>query len=214
MSIPKTVFQTSINQQPGYVVNRIKERALGWSYRHFTDRNIIEYFINHPIKEFPFILNVFYSMKFGAHKADLFRYYFLYNEGGVFIDSDAMIQLPLDTIVSGHAFFSVASYIEGTVFQGFIGCEARHPIMYEALKDAYSINIDILTQHYHLLTSNMYKIIRMLDLPCHLYQELESDGEKAVTINGEGLSILIHYWRDKVIPLDEIPPLEKIPYLP
>jgi hypothetical protein len=204
MPIPKTVFQSSRELQPQYVIDMIIEKCPGWIYKHFTDKEIMQYFILNPLPEFPFIMNVFHKLKFGAHKADLFRYYFLYNEGGVFIDSDAMIQIGLEEIMHDYPFFSVNSYIDKTVFQGFIGCEPKNQIIYEALKDAYTIDIDVLTQHYHLLTAHMYEIINKSglekDVDYILYKELESDGEKAVTINQFGEPILIHYWKDKIVP--------------
>jgi len=205
-NIPKTIFQTSRENQPQYVIDMIKEKAHGWNYIHFTDKEIIQYFINHPNSEFPFIMNVFHRLKYGAHKADLFRYYFLYMQGGVFIDSDAMIEDEIANIVKDNDFFSVNSYIKGTIFQGFIGCAPRNQIIYEALKDAYYIDIDKLTKEYHLLTANMYTIINngTFDFKYKLYRELESDGEKAITVDDiENIQhkILTHYWKFKVVPI-------------
>lgn len=202
MPIPKIIFQTSISKQQEYVIDMIKIKAPEWEYRHFTDKDIIKYLIKNPLDEFPFILNVFQKMKFGAHKADLFRYYFLYNEGGVFMDSDAIMEIQLNDIVRNYDFFSVKSYIEGTVFQGFIGCTPKNQIIYEALKDAYNIDIDYLTKNYHLLTANMYKIIKdgKFQFKYKLYKELESDGEKAKTVNDFAEIILTHYWKTKIVP--------------
>jgi len=204
MTIPKTVFQTSRYPQPQYVIDMIMEKCPGWTYKHFTNKEIMRYFLMNPLPEFPLIMNAFHKLKFGAHKADLFRYYFLYNEGGVFIDSDAMIKIGLEYITSEYPFFSVKSYIDNSVFQGFIGCEPKNQIIYEALKDAYTIDVDILTRHYHLLTVHMHDIIKKPnlrpDIDYILYEELESDGEKAVTINKFKDTILIHYWKDKIVP--------------
>jgi mannosyltransferase OCH1-like enzyme len=50
------------------------------------------------LKEFPNIAEVFHSFEKGEHKSDLFRYYFLYVKGGVFMDTDAMIEVDIDTI--------------------------------------------------------------------------------------------------------------------
>ena len=206
MTIPKVIFQTSINKQPEYVVNMIKKYAPLWEYKHFTDKEIIQYFINNPTEEFPFVLNLFHKIPDGAHKADLFRYYYLYLEGGIFIDSDAMIQMDIELIAKDYDFFSVNSYLKGTVFQGFIGCNARNPIIYEALKDVYNINIDELKKNYYILTRNMYLIIQKRNyFNYKLYNELESDEEKAITVNDENEKILIHYWKTKKIPEYIIP---------
>ena len=107
MKIPRGLFQTSLQPQPEYVLKMLENRAPNWNYKHFTDEEIVQYFIEHPESEFPFIVNRFHQMRFGAHKADLFRYYFLYQNGGVFLDSDAMIEQPLDKIVLEYDIFSV-----------------------------------------------------------------------------------------------------------
>ena len=199
MKIPKILLQTSLEKQPEYVLEMIQKKTEGWSYHHFTDAEIIRYFIMNPEDEFPFVLNKFHKMQFGAHKADLFRYYYLYQNGGVFLDSDAMIECDIENIVLDYELFSVKSYIDGTIFQGFIGCTPRHPVMYKALKDAYEIDVDVLTKNYHLLTENMWHFFSESENYI-LYRELESDGEKAITVNNKGSPVLIHYWKTKVIP--------------
>ena len=200
--IPKVIFQTSITKQPQYVIDMIKSRSPGWEYRHYTDAEIIQYFIMNPLEEFPFIINQFHRLK-GAFKADLFRYYFIYNEGGVFIDSDAMIEDDIENIVKDYEFFTVKSYIPNTVFQGFLGAVPKNRIIYEALKDAYQVNMEQLYQYYHLLCANMYKIIYAdnFEFPYTLYTEGNGDSGVAATTNEEGKVILLHHWRTKRIPL-------------
>lgn len=202
MRIPKTIVQTSKEKLPEYVVEMIKEKAPDWEYKHFNDKEILQYFINNPIAEFPLIINKFWNLKGGEHKADLFRYYFLYNEGGVYIDSDAMIEVKLDDITKDYEFFSVNSYLTGTIFQGFIGCVPNNKIIYEALKDIYNIDNDDLMRNYYLITANLFKIVytNFYDFEYKLYYEEESDHEKAKTVNDECVVILTHYWKDKSIP--------------
>lgn len=199
--IPQVIFQTSLEKQPEYVIQTIQKKCKGWEYKHYTDNEIIQYLLMNPDPEFPFILNKFHSMNFGAHKADLFRYYFLYKQGGVFMDSDAMIETNIDTIVKDYDFFSVKSNINNTIFQGFIGCVPKNPIIYAALKDVYTIDVDHLTKFYHLLTANMYTIIFNGNHTNYkLYKELPSDDVKAITVDDFENQILIHYWKDKTIP--------------
>lgn len=202
MSIPKNIFQTTRHGQPDYVINMIKEKSNGWNYQHFNDSEIIKYFIDYPNDEFPHIIDKFNQLKFGAHKADLFRYYYLYTTGGVFIDSDAMLEDNIENIVQDYTFFSVKSLVSNTIFQGFIGSVPRNKIIYEALKDVYNIDINYLTNNYHLLTANMYTIINegIFDFKYKLYTENGNDGEKVNTENDDNKIILIHYWRNKNIP--------------
>lgn len=200
MKIPKIIIQSSPEKQPPYVLEILSKFTRDWQYRHFTDEECVEYFIKYPEPKFPFLVNKFNNMPFGAHKADLFRYYFLYQNGGVFLDSDAMIERNLDDIVLEYDVFSVKSYIKNTIFQGFIGAIPRHPILYLALKDAYEINIETLKLDYHVLTRNLYYLFTENENQ-KLYKELESDGDKAVTIDGNCSLILTHYWKTKTIPL-------------
>jgi mannosyltransferase OCH1-like enzyme len=197
--IPKILLQTSPKKQPEYVLEMLKMKSPDWDYKHFTDEEIIRYFICHPEPEFPFIVNKFHQMRFGAHKADLFRYYFLYQNGGVFLDSDAMIECDMNTIICDYELFSIKSYIDNTIFQGFIGCTPRHPTMYKALKDAYEIDIKTLTKQYHLLTANMWHFFQENENN-KLYKELPSDEEKAISVDDQGSPILTHYWKTKIIP--------------
>lgn len=164
--IPCIFFQTSKEHPLKYVVDKIKEKTKGWSYLHFTDKDILKFFKDHPLKEFPMIEEVFHSYEKGEHKADLFRYYFLYIKGGVFMDSDAMIEVDIDTIVKEHDFFSVDSkYINrNRIFQGFIGCIPKHPIIYAALKDMYTITQEEL-KDYAILTKHMYTFYQKYKTP-------------------------------------------------
>ena len=78
LSIPKILIQTSKSSIPEKFLNRNKYFSKGWDYKFFSDEDIIKYFNNNPLKEFPNITDIFNSFKNGAHKADLFRYYFLW----------------------------------------------------------------------------------------------------------------------------------------
>ena len=201
--IPKTIFQTSKKPLPQYVIDQINDLSPDWEDRHYTDKEIIQYFINNPVTEFPNIINKFFSLHTGAHKADLFRYYFLYVQGGVYLDSDAMIYTDLIDIAKDYEFFSVNSYIKGTIFQGFLGALPRNKIIYEALKDAYEIDGERLIKEYHLLTANIYSIIynNQYDFAFKLYNEVEGT-DMAYTVDDQYRIILIHYWKLQIIPRD------------
>jgi mannosyltransferase OCH1-like enzyme len=179
---------------------------------HFTDKDILQFFKDHPLKEFPNISTVFHSFEKGEHKADLFRYYFLYVKGGVFVDSDAMIQVDLDSIVRDYEFFSVHSkYINPTsIFQGFIGCTPKNKIIYEALKDIYTINPEELKE-YSIITKHLYTIFQEYKHLYHTKLYLEKWSIKShkiktgkycesVTFDDHEKTILIHYPCNSKLP--------------
>ena len=215
--IPKVLFQTSKDEVPEtYVTDMIREKTPGWTYRHFTDADILQYFQEHPHEEFPNITEQFHRLT-GAHKADLFRYYYIYLEGGVFLDSDAMIFVDLNDIVRDYAFFSVNSLcVPGSIFQGFIGAVPGNDIMYKALKDAYVIDPSELKADYHLLIRHMYNFVmdnatytfkRKLytERPCDSSgigqtHDDDTDSEGAPP-DDPGRLILKHFYTEKKIPM-------------
>ena len=205
MSIPKIILQTSKNNnQPPHVLKMIKRRAPDWEYLHFTDSEAISFFINNPLKEFPRIIQKFNSFDSGAHKADLFRYYFIYIKGGVFIDDDAMIQCNINYICGDNAFFSVnSSYCPGCIFQGLIGAVPKNRIIYKALEDAYNTDAHNLKNDYLLLCRNLYNIIfnEKWNFKYKLYNETYGSDAVAIVIDSTNkLIILSHYFKTKVVP--------------
>ena len=213
--IPKVIFQTSVGPPEDYVVDMIRQRSVGWDYKHFTDKDIIQYFRDHPIPEFDQIENQFNRLK-GAHKADLFRYYYLYLEGGVFMDSDAMIEVDMSDISRDYDFFSVNSLCSiGTIFQGLIGSVPRNEIIYKALQDAYIIKPEDLKADYFLLVKHMYDIVheKYYDFKIKLYFEnyceTRFNGKryyytKACVYDWDMRVIMTHYFHDKRIPIGGI----------
>ena len=157
--IPKNFIQTSRYSIEPYIIDIILSYIPGWKYQFFSDDDIIAFFGDNPDDEFPNLIAKFYSYSYGEHRADLFRYYYLYKNGGVYMDSDAMLNINIDLITRNYNFFSVnSSYFPETVFQGFIGSTPKNPIIYKALKDLYNINNGELTSNFHILCKNMCSI--------------------------------------------------------
>ena len=159
MKIPKIIVQTSKEKLPEYVVNMIKERAPDWEYRHYVDEEIIQYFKENPLPEFPDIIDKFLSIESGPHKADLFRYYFLYNEGGIYLDGDAMFETNLEEVAKDYDFFTVKSWKKGLMFQGFIGCVPKNIILYRSLKDMYNMDLSIINHNYFIIVEMLWWVI-------------------------------------------------------
>jgi len=204
-NIPKILLQTNYNQNPQYVVNRLKNNALNWDYQFFNDKDIIDFFKVNPLDEFPNIINVFNSIKRGCHKADLFRYYYLYLKGGVFIDSDAMFETNLDDIIKDYEFVTVIGLEPDYYFNGFIGTIPNNTIMYEGIRKIYyceCINSDI---DYLFIVRQFKPIVEDFknNYKTKLYKEKGLLSNKFVpTVDEENNDNIIftHYFYDKVIP--------------
>jgi hypothetical protein len=206
MSIPKTIVQTSRKDPEAYVVDMIRQQSPGWEYVHFKDDDIIAFFSDHPIPEFPNVVAKFFTFNYGEHRADLFRYYYLYVKGGVYMDTDAMLEENIDVIVGNSDFFTVNStYFPGTVFQGFLGAAPKNPLIYKALYDLYTISNTNLIREFHILCKNLYgfiqeeKRLQPERMKIKLFEEVYGNEHDAHVKDGEKL-VLVHYHIRKVIP--------------
>lgn len=209
MKIPKVIIQTSRNDnQKTYIVDMIKALSKGWEYKHFSDKEVIQFFQQNPLTEFPDVIQKFFSFSYGEHRADLFRYYYLYVKGGVYFDTDAMIECNIDEITKDYEYFSVnSSYFPNSIFQGFIGAIPQHPIIYEGLKDIYNITDSYLIakpENFHDICRNMFRFV--CEYPnkenIKLYQEVYGNSEVAAVIDlkENNKLVLKHYHIKKIIP--------------
>ena len=204
----KTIIQTGKNPPPSYVLDMLKHLSSGWEYIFFNDHDIVEFFKSNPHYEFPDIARVFWSFDNGAHRADLFRYYYLYLYGGFYLDTDAMIYVNLDIIVQDFQFVSVKSIKPCSIFQGLLYAAPKNKIIYEALKDAYNIDPLRLRKNYHALTYNLHFIIKKLEkerdinFRYQLYEERKGSLDFICTVDASNNVIAKHYFKYKIIPLE------------
>jgi hypothetical protein len=205
--IPKKIIQTNKIKPKECVINTLLMHAEGWEYYFFDDIQAIKYFKDNPIDEFPNIEAKFNEIPNGAHKADLFRYYILYNEGGVFIDSDAMLECDnlSNEINNDIDFFSVNSSINpNTIFQGFLGCSPKNNIVYQCLKHAYNADINELNKNYLLFCKEMYDILNRNNNVNNILlfeeeKEYDRDDRYRIYEKKTNKTILYHYFLNKNI---------------
>ena len=204
--IPKTLFQTAATVQQDYIVRMIKRYLTPeWTYKYFSDEDILAYFKENKLDDFPDMEAKFNAFKKGAHKADLFRYYYLFINGGVFLDSDAMIYTNIEKVAKNYGFFSVNSSCHpGSIFQGIIGSAPKNPVIYRALWHIYNINPDILDADYHYIVKALFRIVNStpLDYNYKFYRELRDDNNGDKILDDDGTIIFKHYWQKKTIPKD------------
>lgn len=162
-SIYKNILQVT-KQYPVdmIIVDKIKNCFNGYDYYWFNDETMYKYIQNNQLEEFPNLINYIKLLSKGQHKADIFRYYWLYLNGGIFIDDDLMIEKKIN--FKNNTFVSVKSYHtnKNILFNGFIACSKFNPIIYKALKQSCSTNNLQLEKNYHLFCSQLYIIYQKL----------------------------------------------------
>jgi mannosyltransferase OCH1-like enzyme len=106
-SIPKIFHQSSAGRElPMEVVENIKQlqlRNVGWKYEFYDDKDMLD-FIR---KNYDLRIQKAYDRinpKYGAVKADFFRYLLMYRVGGLYLDIKSGASKKFDEIVSNHEY--------------------------------------------------------------------------------------------------------------
>jgi hypothetical protein len=160
MKITKVLFQTSIFKPPSYLVDRHLKDNPDWNYLHFNDDELFEYIKENPIEDFPKSLEIVMKLK-GPQRTDFFRYYYIYLNGGVYLDYDAVLNVSLNSISSNNSFFTVKSILKNdSIFNGFIGAEPKNTIIYQALKAIYQSNLEEGEKEYFYNCRTLMNIIK------------------------------------------------------
>lgn len=217
--IPKKIMQTSRVAIPEYVQEKIKSYITPeYDYQTFTDQDILEYFEKNKSDQFPNIINLFNSFYYSCHKADLFRYFYLWNEGGVYIDSDAMFDMPVDDIIKNYEFVGVEtqhSPSKKLIFNGFIASIPKHFIIEQALIHIYNIDVDQIENDYHCFCRELHHLIYGgqwdKDPSVKIYQEkkVARDVMKSYDPLTDEIAVY-HYAMAKIIPRGNIKKIPKI----
>ena len=125
-TIPRVIIQTYYDKDniPKKVYDNIKEYAPGYEHIIWDDsecENFFKKYFN------PNILKTFRKLK-GAHKADLFRYCYLYKYGGIYLDIKTELIRPVSEVFPENYTYSVLSIINNSIYQGIIATPPRNPL--------------------------------------------------------------------------------------
>lgn len=142
--IPKIIHQTfSSKNMPKKIkqnIEHLKKMNPDWKYKFYTDEDIIKYIkINFP-NLLKFYLQI--NKKYGAAKADFFRYLVLYKEGGIYLDLKSSAIFPLTNVIKYNDEFILSHWTNGwgkhpeiknsnnkEYMQWFIISRPRHPYL-------------------------------------------------------------------------------------
>lgn len=149
----------------------IKKCMKTWK-KHLQDYEVIEWNeSNFDINSHPFC-KAAYEAKKWAYVSDYIRAYVIYNEGGIYLDTDVLILDNFDKFLNHRAF--VGFERPDFPFTAVFGAEKKHPLVKKMLKyydnlDSYSFDFksnntisvsDILVENYGCLKNNKYQILK------------------------------------------------------
>ncbi len=99
--IPKIIWQTNYSNivtlpvYVNYLFNRLM--SLDWEYRYVSTEDRLEYIKQNAPKNY---IDAFEKLTDGASQADFWRLFVLNNIGGVYMDIDAHVVLPLSKLIN------------------------------------------------------------------------------------------------------------------
>jgi len=161
--IPKKIYQliqdkNDINISFQKNIDYIKNLNPTWIYTLLDDNDMIDYIKKHYP---PYILEIYnyINPKYGAAKADFFRYLLMYIEGGAYFDIKSAMEYPLDNIIKYEDEYILThdkcrcqrhllNNYEGEFQQWHIICKPEHPFLKIVIENViknilnYNINID------------------------------------------------------------------------
>lgn len=181
-AIPHIIHQTHRSQDglPPAIresIAALRARNPGWEYRFYDDKAVVRF-----IREAygPDILAYFNRIdpRYGAARADLFRYLLMYRVGGVYLDIKSTTRRPLDDIVAHEDRLILAQWPHNSRFEGFgrydqefagkveggefqqwhLICPPGHPYLFAVIQ-AVMRNIDCYIPRMH--GSGGYAVLRL-----------------------------------------------------
>lgn len=216
--IPKILMQTSKVYNKN-LEDRLSEVFPDWQYRHFDDEQSIEYMQTHKIEGIDDPVSHWKSYTVGAHRADYFRYYFLYINGGGFLDSDCMVYENIEDVLEGQQFVSCDGYpfFPNSLYQGFLFAEKESPIIFKALKKMHDANDEEMSfvnggtiPGYLKMTYDIYDIYAEMkdQVKCRIIEEeldvkfpspIDGTQQAGIRLGYQGRQFAIHWQTEKII---------------
>lgn len=200
--IPNIIIQAGKYTKYNKVIKYYKLKYSNYEYQYFIDSTIINYFQNNFDPFFPDIINKFNLLK-GPHKIDLFRYYFLYKNGGIYFDTDMELISDLKEIIEDFDLITViTSYKRHLAMNGFIACIPNHPIIYNALVNIYNFNYSISTDYLYFC-KKLYTFIDEFEEKNTVKLLNEKFIGKKTAISDTHQTHMYHHYKDKEAPYNK-----------
>lgn len=151
--IPKRLFQIYMFYKapiPQYIFDAVHQHAPDYKHIVLDELDAITF-----LQTFfhPMVLQRFYDMTTGAHKADLLRYCLLYVYGGVYLDIKTILVKPLHQIFTRNdCLYSSISVFKHTIHNGIIASKPRNQFFLHLIWYIVHGPIEIINNKLYYLT--------------------------------------------------------------
>lgn len=134
--IPRIIVQTNerdtIPEGMAKNIAMFLEKNPEYAYAYFDDTRARNFIAE---KYPPRVLAAYDRLVPGAYKADLFRYCYLFENGGVYVDTGMMAIGSLrDLLKPDDVFVSPEDNHQGGIYNAFMACVPKHPIVGKAIE--------------------------------------------------------------------------------
>lgn len=155
LKIPKVIILTIKDKSkiPNYIIRQYQHFAPSYKLLIFDDEDCKDFLKREYGVEY---LQRFEEIELGAHKADFFRYAYLYKYGGVYFDVKTILLKNLTDILQDYndnfyMVYTFTSYPNGSpmIYNGVIATYPKNKVMYEVLQTIF----------YQKDLSNYYRIL-------------------------------------------------------
>lgn len=161
---------TSFDNVPDKILTQLDTFAPRHQVTFFNDEDCANYLIDHCSDA---LVTRYFRCRKGAHRADLFRYAWLYHHGGIYLDVKTELKAPLEDVFRdpSHAYTVHSGMAKSTMYQGVVASPRGNPLFVRLLEDAVRTPQLLLDFNYLLFTKRFKQLMHTSSRPWHLLQE-------------------------------------------
>lgn len=154
--IPNKIILTIRDKSkiPSYIYEQYKKYARKYTLKVFDDDDCIEFLKSEYGNEY---VKKFKNIELGAHKADFFRYAYLYKYGGIYFDVKTLLLKNIDEIFEqkNRIFYMIYTFTDypnnrPMIYNGIIATYPKNPYIQKLLEQAYQ-RTDLSNYHSNLI---------------------------------------------------------------
>ena len=129
--IPRNIYVTSHIPRED-IPDLLSDSTKGFQLHFYDDERALEFMRTH----YPQFIDVYTTLKLGAHKADLWRYCVLYKYGGVYLDIKVKPRVPLKDLLiydDKYTWYVVLGGFRTEIFNGILATPPENPMIWQCI---------------------------------------------------------------------------------